>query len=586
MTDKVQTRAEMVAEKIAMAKAAAAASVRTLIFQPNRGDESGFLEGLTMCGIKNRDTAHTLKEAIDRLIVQHYDLIIVAFIGDDSSVADQFVDELKNLEATASIPLIAVTTDGEPKNVLRIMSKGVNQALVLPFSQIAVREAIRGVLWPEKAEGITGLLHIAWNDLEEGDLDDARGGFVSIIEQDDACVDAKIGLATIMLQEGELHEGAELLKEAMKDAKKLSNIVQQYTLLSKIYHCMGDHFASRKAKDKAIKHYKAALKLNPYNISALSDLLSLMSSTSTIGAILTFLDEIKGDFAPFSNYLDGVAECLEGLLKRYQALNIQENVDRIFQYLANVDHNDSVLHIKTVDYLLTLPDGLCVAKEYLERITDGVRDTDVMCKLASLFVQVAELQVGNKAKLAGIDVSCFEPASREDLIRSAYDWYNESLMIDPFDAEIWMNLVRCHLWLKDEAKAQETLERCAESIDMDADALFSIGDLLVEEKAYLLAEDYIEEGVENHPKDSRFHLLQGKLYNVQKEHFKAVAALKTGLSENPKSVECMVELGRTYTELKKWTDAIEFYEKARHLNPEDPEIDNALQTALKQKYKK
>ena len=562
------------------------AEVRTLVFHPKKGDASTYLDGLSMCGIKNRDTVQTLKDAIDRLIVQHYDLILVTFL-EDSPVSDQFVDELKNLEATASIPLVAVTTDGRPKNVLRIMAKGVDQALVSPFSRNAVREAVNAALWPEQMEGVAGALHVAWRRLEQQQKEEAEAIFEAVAAQEPGNVEARIGLATILLERDEDQAGVALLKEAMKLAKRLSNVVEQYTLLSRIYHCMGEHFERHKAGEQAIKHYKAALKLNPFNLGTLPVLLGIMSASSTVDEILAFLDEMRGDFAPFSKPLDHIADSLEGLIKRYQALNIQENVDKVFHYLARLDHNNGALHLRTVDFLLAAPDGGRAAKELLERITSGVRDTDLMSRLADLYVQAANAQAGDGAAGAGdAGISAFEELSREELLRKAYDWYNESLMLEPFEPSIWMNLVRCHLWLGDAERAQDTLQRFVESIDVTADELAQIGEVLVNEKAYDLAADYIHDGAQQYPEDSRFYLLQGKLHNAQGEHFKAVASLKTGLNENPENIQCMVELAATYGQLQKWNDAIEFYERASQARPDDEEISNALQLALKQKYKK
>ena len=563
--------------------------IRTLVFHPKKGDSSTFLDGLSMCGVKNRDVVQTMKDGLDRLIVKHYDLIIVTFL-EDSQVSDHFVDELKNLEATASIPLIAITTDGRPKNVLRIMAKGVDQALVSPFSLKAVREAINAALWPEKAKGVAGALHVAWRKHREGKQDESLRGFEKILKRAPGCVEAKLGLATIRLERDEASAGCELLKDAMTEAKKLSNVVEQYTLLSRIYQCMGDHFTQRKATEQAIKHYKAALKLNPFNLATLPQLLGIMSGASSVDDILDFLDSVKGDFAPFTASQDHMAECLEGLIKRYQALNIQENVDKVYLYLSTVDHTDSDLHLKMADYLKAQGEnGLCQAREYLERVTVGVRDTDVMCRLADLYTEVSKaVAARSNSPQPGIpeELECFADLGYEDLVRSAYDWYNESLMIEPFEPAIWLNLVRCHLWLDDAARAEHTLSRMLDSIDVDADLLAQIGGLLVDEKAYEMAESYVQQGVRDYPKDSRFHLMQGRLYAAQGENFKAVAALKAGLNENAENVECMIELAKNYGALGKWSDAIEYYEQAKRISPDDPEIAEGLQSALKQKYAK
>ena len=146
-------------------------------------------------------------------------------------------------------------------------------------------------------------------------------------------------------------------------------------------------------------------------------------------------------------------------------------------------------------------------------------------------------------------------------------------------------MLRCHLLLKEQESASQLLVRMFENMAVNVDNHAETCRILIQEKAYGIARTYIDTGLNKYPKESRFHFLSSQMHNAEGNHYEAITALKTGLREHPDSIECLTELGSTYGLLKNWSQAVECYEKAQTLAPNDPDIQQRVKSALQAKYR-
>lgn len=553
---------------------------RILIFHPDRDSLHNFLQNLTMCGVGDRDAVCTMHEAQNHLIEHHYDLILVTFA--DNVYADQFVEEIKSLEATSLIPVIAVTSNPQPQHVLRILSKGVERVLVTPLSLKTVQDAMGEALWPERLESARVEIRRARSQLQVGDNHLAELTLHALLAKDPDCAEAYIGLADIHFAKGDAQSAAPLLKEATKAAKKITDRAEQYRLQGLIYHKIGQYFASTGNHEQAIKHIKAALQLNPFHLDALPDLGEVMFKATSSDDILEFFQQLSQQYGPFTPHMDRLASTLSTLNDRYVHLGMADQTGQICIHLKLLDHNNTELHLKVVEQLLA-QELAADAVSLLVRITRQIKDTDLIGRLADIYEKAS--RGGGVSRKSEGDQNPLAGRSPIELLRDASHLRRQCLLLEPYSVKVWMNLIRCLLWLNEQEQVAAMVERFTKSFDQDADQLEGLCSLLLDEQAYDLVAEHIASGLAAYPRDARFHLLQGRLHNAQGAHYEAVSVLKQALRLHADNVQCVIELAATYGKLKSWDEAIELYEKAETMAPKDREIVELLRTALAAKYR-
>lgn len=554
------------------------------LFYPDKENRGAFLDSLRACGIKNPCLAEKPAEAIHQLITRHFDVILVFYAGNIKTV-EQFIEELRSLEAIAGIPLLAITADGSSKNVLRIMSRQVDRVLITPLSRKNLEEALKGYLWMDGKDTAHIGLQNAINFQQQGAWDQAETEYLNVLKQTPQQIEALMGMSSVLLHRKQGPQAVDYLKEAMKAAKQLTNVVEQNRFLSLIYSTLGEYFAHLGANEQAVKHYKAALKLNPFSDNILPYLIPLMAKSASIDDILLYLTEVGQNYPPYSGFRDKVSECLGELLSRYIALNIQENIDKIHNHLIILQHSNINLHLKTIDHLQQKGQHTTI-KQLLDELLVKIKDADLMVKLADLYVSDLHTpgQSAKNAPAITVDREYIKTEPAEYWLKQAQTLYKNALLLEPYDIAIWLRMLRCHLLLKEFETASQLLDRMFENMAITQEDHAAICTLLIQEKAYKMAKTYLDSGLKKYPKESRFHYLASQMHNAEGNHYEAVTALKTGLRENPDSIECLTELGATYGLLKNWSQAVESYEKAAQLCPDDPELQKRVQSALQAKY--
>lgn len=571
--------------KLAQDATSALEAASVFLFYPTKENRGTFLDNLRACGIKNHTIADKPQEAINLLITRHFDVIMLCYMGNIDTL-EQFIGELKSLDTIAGIPLLAITPDGSSKNILRIMSREVDRVLITPLSRKSMQEALKGFLWVDPTDNTPVSLQDARRYQSGGEWELAELEYREILKRNPNQIEALMGLSALLLQRKQNTQAVEYLKEAMKSAKQLSDVVEQNRLLSMIYATLGGHFATLGAREQAIKHYKAALKLNPFAGDILLELIPLMTATEKLEDILGYLGGLTENYPPYSSFRDKVSIVLDDLLSRYTLLNMAENIEQIHTYLLNMEHSNVNLHIKTVDFLQQTGRHTAI-KTLLEALLTRIKDADIMLRLADLYVSDLHPAptTGTPAQPPGIDRDYLKNHDSEYWLRQSEALYKNALLLDPFEIAIWLRLLRCHLLLKEQSAANQLLDRMFSNMTIGMSEHAETCALLLQEKAYVQARQYVESGLKKYPLESRFHLLSSQMHNAEGNHYEAITALKTGLREQPDSSECLIELGKTYSLVKNWSQAVEVFEKAQMLNPENTELPHLLQTALQSKYR-
>ncbi len=552
------------------------------LFYPEKQNRGAFLDNLRACGIKNHTLADKPQDAINLLLTRHYDVILACYLGNMEAM-EQFIDELKGLDTLSGIPVLAITADGSAKNVLRIMSRAVDRVLVMPLSRKSMQDSLKGFLWSDPDDTTRTTLQTALDYRQAGQWEQAEMEYQGILKYNPSRVEALMGMAAVSLQKRQNTAAVDYLKQAMKAAKQLTDVVEQTRLLALIYAMLGGHFTALGAQEQAIKHYRTALKLNPFSVDILSQLIPVMAKAGSLDEILTYLDELSANYPPYSAFRDRVSQVLEELVTRYALLNMDDNVDRIHVHLAGLQHGNVPLHLKTVDHLSQRGRHTTV-KILLETLLGRIKDSDLMLRLADLYRD--DLQPAEKPAVATtVDRDYLREHPPEHWLRQSLALYKSALLLDPFELSIWLKLLRCHLRLGETDAASQLVERLFANLTIGLDEHADTCAVLLDEKAGLLARPWVEAGLKKYPLASRFHLLASQMHNAEGNHYEAITALKTGLREQPDSVECLTELGKSYGLVKNWSQAIEVYEKALKLAPADAPLQHLLQTALRAKYR-
>ena len=110
--------------------------------------------------------------------------------------------------------------------------------------------------------------------------------------------------------------------------------------------------------------------------------------------------------------------------------------------------------------------------------------------------------------------------------------------------------------------------------------------MLLSEKAYDHAFLWIKDAVNSFPQETCFYTLFARYHKEQNRPYDAVGCLKRSLSINSSHVESMIVLAELYEEIKEYSDAILYYEKAIKLAPNDLKLPEQLKNVLKMKYGK
>jgi len=560
-----------------------AASV--LLFHPEKENRGTFLDNLRACGVKNHTLTDKPQDAVNLLMTKHYDVILVCYMGHLDTI-EQFISELRSLDTIAGIPLLAITPDGSSKNILRIMSREVDRVLIMPLSRKVMRDALRNFLWADPADTTTSSLQDASRYCQAGEWDQAEVEYLDILKRNPAQVEALMGVAAVLLRRKQNTRAVEYLKEAMKSAKQISDVVEQTRLLAMIYATLGGHFATLGSLEQAVKHYKAALKLNPFCSDVLPKLIPMMAKTGSLDDILAYIDGLVVNYPDYSVFREQLSAALSELLSTYAILNMDDNIAKLHAYLASLKHSDANLHLITVNYWLENGRHTAV-KNLLESVLARVKDSDLMVCLADLYRNDTSQKSGyekNKTK-SPVDKNYLQEHPPEYWLKQAHALYKNALLLDPFDLSIWLKLLRCHLAMRELDSAEQLLERLFANLTIGQEGHVQVCVALLDEKAYTLARQQVESGLKKYPLVSHFHWLAAQVYNAEGHHYDAIAALKTGLREKPDDIECLTELGKSYGLIKNWSQAVEVYERALKLSPDDAALHNSLQSALQSKYK-
>lgn len=564
-------------------------SLKVLLFIDQKEQLKHYLSMLRFCGLRDIRVAESLSEAIKNIIVESFDLIIVTHFG-EATATTKLLEELKSLDATSGVPLVAITSDSGVANALRILAKGVDEILTEPLSQQAVEMVANRVL--EKHFGndpIRERVDEANELIEKGELDQADEILQELLAQSDRHFDIHLHLFRINSLRKEWREAEKHIRKSLEIAKGSSDEILSHRQLADIFYNYGYYYYERQYKlEKALKSYRTSVSLNPFKIQSIKALLSLYQRRDEVDNIVTLLKEAQANFLPYSQSTEEIAVIAEKLAQKMSELNMAEQAKKVYEQVILFQHENVSVHLRTADYFLELGQISAVLRS-LVRASQKINDPDLLGKIGSILLDSERRFLsgnGPKERVQAVDLSFFQGYDRDKVIAIAQKTLRQALLLDPDNPQLLICTARCQLRKKEQEAANETLDKLRSSIGDDIDGLVSAIEALIEEEAYDLAVHWLKDGVEAFPKEVDLYKLYADCFKSQEKSYDAIGCLKRGLSIQPDHPELNLELGHLYRELGHYSDAIAAYENAGKAQPNDPDIQEALRKTLELKYLK
>ncbi|HYA42439.1 MAG TPA: tetratricopeptide repeat protein [Syntrophobacteraceae bacterium] len=559
-----------------------------LVFHKDTEKLKSFMSILRWCGLKDMVDVVQLKEAIEQLVSKRFDLIFVTHVG-EAAETTQLIDELKSLDATSDIPLIAITADGEIKNIMRILAKGVDEVIVTPLSRKSVENAALKILQKHTgAESVKNKLDYAKELIKTEQFEAAIELYMELIVFGKSLFDAHLGLGAAYSLTEQWKDAESHLKKALELAKSADTKLDIHVQLAEVFFHYGNMYNKRDAMEKALKCYQTSVSLNTFHTGSIKALLELLQRCNEEDEIIRLIGEVRANFVPYSRAMEEMALSLGNMAQRFTDMNMPSQARKIYEQLLQISHANVDVHLKVADFFLE--EGLL--SQVLERLItllQKLKDADILYKTGGIFLDLQKRYLSGSGQIDAVkdlDLSFLGDLNGDKALSMAERMFQQGLLLEPESPRFLLGLVRCYICLGQGDAAGELLEKLKEEYAENVHGFEEVIDILLTEKAYNYAHAWIQDAINRFPEEAIFYSLFSRYYIEQGRPYDAIGCLKRCMSINPSHVESMISLAELYEEIKEFSDSIYYYEMAIKIKPDDLKLQEKLARVLKRKYAK
>lgn len=551
---------------------------RVLLFQETGGAQSYILNNLRAWGLKDVIGVDDLASAIDQIIARRFDLIMVTHFG-KAPGASRLLEEIKSHEATCDIPVMAVAKKGSVKDVLRILAKGVDEVIIEPISQREVEAKLKKVLGRGSARDLDREQLAQANALlDKGMLDKAGAIYTDLLEDPRLGFSAGLGLSEIHLQRGDWSAAGRVLKQASDMAKATPDEVLLQRRMSRVFYHYGRYYEARKQPKKAVKSYRTALKLDPFNLENMVALLHQLQREDDLESTLEVIREAGQSFLPYSHALEEIAQAVSDICDRYRSLGLTEEATRLYAELAGIRHEAVDVHLKVADFFVKTEQPHLVVRGLMETC-QRIKDAELLERLGSILMDDPAVLTRAKVMDAPGPGQSLQADPEKRALAAAKQVYHQAMLLEPDSPSHRLSLATCELRLGNTEAAAEVLNRVKENDFQNLEIYTQIIESLLEGSALELAEQWIKDASVAFGDNPRVAGFQANLFRRQGQNQKAITALKKGLKTAPSDLALLKALGEAYLDIGERGDAAFYLEKAAKLAPEDEEVKELLSQA-------
>jgi tetratricopeptide (TPR) repeat protein len=146
---------------------------------------------------------------------------------------------------------------------------------------------------------------------------------------------------------------------------------------------------------------------------------------------------------------------------------------------------------------------------------------------------------------------------KEDLYNKQIEYYRKIIALDPHELESWEKMGRIYENLGDYDKALVCLEIAANLAPYDIDILIKTGDIYTMKNDYNKSIEFYEKAINTAPDQAA------------KRKIPLIESYKRAIELNSDDINLWLNLGYAYELKKNYAGALECYEKALQINPND-----------------
>ncbi len=564
-------------------------ALKVLLFDDQRLKLKHYLSVLRFCGFREIQVAGDVAGAREIILSSHLDLIIVTHF-DEGVGLDALLLELRNIEGSSGVPVVALAPDQGIRYSLGILSKGAAGVLVEPVSRETLERLIRNILVTGSAQdALKGMLKEAWRLLEAGDLEQAAGAFNSYFiayrtvytSQNARYFEGSLGLARTYTLGKKWLEAEDQLQTAITIARNFPDKLETHLELPKAYFEYGFLNEQRGLVDKAIKSHRTALSVNPFFVPSIRSLLILLHQRERLDEIIQILEEMGEGFLPYSDPMSEIA----GVLADLAAKSIEEGrlgmAMALFDRLFQLPHGNVPVQISTADFFLAQGRTSAVLTHLLE-VSETIKAHEIFFKIGQILLDSERWlrNHGRPRRTDRVDYSYFAEKEPDEVVGMAREAFSQGLLLEPRNALGRLHLAYCELRLGDREAALQLLSELREVQKKDADFMRYAIELLLESRLADEGERWLKTALRQNPRDVECWQLYANFFKAQRRAGEAAECMKRGLSIQPDHAGMNLALAKYYQEVQQVDAAIGLLERAASLLPEDAEIEKALSSLL------
>lgn len=553
---------------------------RILFFYENREYHDQFMPILDMCGLKDIDKFDDISDTFNQLIANDYDMVIIAYL--DSS--DKSVELVKECRALSlDLPFVAITEKGLGlKGVLGIYSQGIDEIVWPPLSANKLLKLLESLINRNKNDQYKEEHVRARELLENGDLEEAEIAYKRLLTQNAYVIDASLALSVICNKQKKHKEAKHLLLNAQAYAKNIPNLVKKTYQLSRVIYYLGELYRDIGDMDNAVRHFRAALSMNPHLNQSVSRLSECFREQGNADELTALAQEARKTYRKYSPDLSKVAYELLELASHYDAIGMQSKAQELFYYLLAYPHANPDVHTKVADFFWRQDQFSSVINSFDKLISANVKVPEVLAKYGECLLDIHKyhMEYRDDEDESNPNHGRFGSSRGLGVVDSAREMLQEALLHNQALIPAWINLIRCYARKSDEDQANDMLRRFLSAREKTADILLQLISALFDEDAFDLASDLVRDGMQEYPNEGQFYIYRAKYLRHYDKIYDAVGTLKQGLQVDSENTEMMVGIGDAYMELGQAAEAVNYFEQASRIMPADDEIKRKLTDAL------
>ncbi|MCU0595359.1 MAG: tetratricopeptide repeat protein [Desulfobacterota bacterium] len=546
--------------------------LRVLFFDELPKKRKYYLSCLRMCGLREILIADNLADALQALVSSNVDLVMLTCSGEETGM--DLLVEIRSLGATSFLPVVAIMSEVNVMNGLRMLAQGVNHILTDPLSQQGLESMVQQVF--RERFGIDQIdqeISIAQSLVDEGKLEDAHRLYSRCLRMEgvtrDQLFQAYLGLARTGTERQEWLEAESNLFLALEIAKSETNRVLTHWLLSRAFYQYGKLYEKRGLMEKALKSYQTSVSFDPYHVASLKPLLMFLLKQDNFTEISRLLAEARANFPAYSEPLGELAETLNGMAVRAQVLGLPVYAAKLYGQLMTLPHDRVVVHQDTTDYLVNAG-KITQALTTLREVSAQVRSPEIFGRIGTILLDVERRYLGGatKKQTAEVDLSFFKDMDSPKTVALAYRAFQEGLLLNPGDIQLRLGVAYCLMRQGKHEALGEMLNKFKEGDRLGKKLHMRIIEMLLEGRLYDLAHSWIKDAISQFPREVAFYECAARCYKGQRKPQKSIECLKKALALDSEHPGINLALARLHEELRQPDEAAFYYEKARQLAPD------------------